>query len=131
MYSPKNNERTWEEWQKYLCNLYREYREKYFRDRLPVEVNVRFGICAREFPKRNYHTAGFMQDFDRKWVGSVGKEYDITIDWEYRHLEDVVCIVLLHEMAHVVVSGEWPSHGPKFKAEIRRLIRVGAYDDLL
>jgi hypothetical protein len=41
-----------------------------------------------------------------------------------------VRIVLLHEMAHVSLP-QHVEHGPRFKRRIRRLVKQGAYDDLL
>jgi hypothetical protein len=46
-------------------------------------------------------------------------------------LPRVIEWVLLHEMAHASVGwGERQHHGPKWRREIARLVRIGAYEGL-
>ena len=54
---------------------------------------------------------------------------ELSIRVELRASIHLTLIVLLHEMAHIAhpKAGEGPAH----KAEIRRLLRAGAYDRLL
>lgn len=51
-------------------------------------------------------------------------------------LENMTKIALLHEMIHVKLHTEGTDdgreeHGTRFKAEVKRLMQAGAYDDLL
>lgn len=126
--------RTWKQWEKELYKIYDEYERKYFRGRMPKRVMVVFGIgCAES--RDGTRLLGYVASYNSLWGRNVQKnaEYKITIDWETRHIMDQVRITLLHEMVHIVVNdnNKCYGHGPKFKREIRRLMRAGAYDGLL
>lgn len=125
-----NRPRTWRQWEKYLWSLYDEFERKYFRGRMPRRINVRWGIAASVGQKFEDTLSGHAAEYKCTYGRLVDSEWEIIIDWTIRDFDDIVCITLLHEMAHVVAD---PScgHGPRWRAEIHRLKRIGAYDDFL
>jgi hypothetical protein len=54
----------------------------------------------------------------------------IEIERGLRGHHRMSCIVLLHEMIHASLPYSI-DHGPRFKREVKRLFKLGAYDDLL
>ncbi len=69
--------------------------------------------------------------------GSVGKcvmgEYNsadeqIVLNPLLKTLRRFTCLVLLHEMCHVVVAG--PGHGKKFQTQMCRLANIGAFENI-
>jgi len=53
----------------------------------------------------------------------------LKIDTRIQFSERLVSSVLLHEMAHV--ASQDCVHGPQFQNELKRLIRIGAFDEIL
>jgi hypothetical protein len=72
-------------------------------------------------------------------VASLGLFSFIEISNDILRSEKLVRILLLHEMAHSKLflqshrrdQKQEQGHGPRFRAEIKRLISAGAYDKLL
>jgi hypothetical protein len=117
------------EWNTYLTKQFKEYAKMYFRGRLPKRVKVSWGVATGS-KKDRFTLDGVTERYPSTWGDDV-HEFYITIDWGLRHFDALMCIVLLHEMAHVATwNGEKVDHGPKWKAEISRLIKAGAYDKL-
>lgn len=58
-----------------------------------------------------------------------GEPHRLTFDPALRGYRKIIKIVMLHEMIHV----QYPKigHGARFKAEIQRLWKLGAYEKLL
>lgn len=96
-----------------LPEVFRRYNKKYFGNRLKVS-DVKFG-------KPSYNAHGETSYFD-------GTDPLITVSRRFLNSGRLVRLILLHEMVHV--DGYF-SHDARFKRQIRRLIRLGAYDDLL
>lgn len=111
-----------------LQYLYDSLNYKYFRLKLPtVQVGYYYGSHERKnygstirLNKASYPNYICLNPLFRDWI----KTNEAT---------------LLHEMCHVKLhtlcaqTGKRPgaSHGPQFKAELRRLILAGAFDELL
>jgi hypothetical protein len=98
-----------------INKVFRQYRKKYFNNRIPI-VSVRFG--------RVPHGGQAETDF---W----GDE-PVVITISRRHVNSgrIARIVLLHEMIHLELGVE-EGHGKKFSKRKRKLMKQGAYDDLL
>jgi hypothetical protein len=72
-------------------------------------------------------------------IASLGLFSFIEISDDILRSEKLVRILLLHEMAHSKLflqshrrdQKQEQGHGPRFRAEIKRLISAGAYDKLL
>lgn len=94
------------------------YQKKYFPDCQP---DVK--IFVNESPK--FYGAGcFVPD-----------EMAIHISGNIAPFEGLTKIALLHEMIHIKLHADNgdpdENHGPRFKAEVKRLMSEGAYDNLL
>ena len=98
-------------------DIYDHYNKKYFKHQLPV-VRV-----------------GFYTDCERECGATVrlyGAKHSSYIYLNNR-LKTFDCYLrstLLHEMCHVKLANRG-GHGPKFKKELKRLMRLGAFDDIL
>lgn len=55
----------------------------------------------------------------------------IRINAALKRFEPVWRTTLLHEMAHLTTQDERAEHGKRWKREMRRLMRLGAFDGLL
>jgi hypothetical protein len=95
--------------------VYRQYNRLYFGGKLP-DINVRYGKPA--------HKAGGETDF---WGGD---PVLVTINKRYRGYGRITRIILLHEMVHVSLPVD-ALHGPRHQKGLMRLVRLGAYADLL
>ena len=98
-------------------DIYDYYNIKYFGHRLPV-VRV-----------------GFYKDCKRECGATVkldGARYPayIYLNAKLKTFDVYLRATLLHEMCHVKLLNRH-GHGPKFKKELKRLQRIGAYDDIL
>jgi len=98
-----------------LASVFRKYNRLYFNNKVKVS-DVRFG---RIRPKGAGETSFFS---DCPPI--------ITIDRELMHFGRFACMVLLHEMVHASMHHN-VGHGPKFVRRIKRLVKQGAYDNLL
>lgn len=55
----------------------------------------------------------------------------IVIHKRLLSLKRVLAWVMLHELAHIPTMKEKISHGPRFKREMRRLVRERVFDNIL
>lgn len=100
-----------------IRRLYREYNRKYFRGALPPRAKIlmalnwpldRWGRCERDENGR----------------------FTIILNNKLCSLERAFRWTMLHEMAHIPTMKESDDHGPKWRKEMRRLARVGAFEDV-
>jgi hypothetical protein len=96
--------------------VYKHYNRKYFKNKLPT-VWLHYGGK----PGRSAHA-------ETTWYSDGAME--IMINREFQRCGRLIRIFLLHEMAHVSLPNN-AFHGPRYKARIKKLIRQGAYDNLL
>jgi predicted metal-dependent hydrolase len=89
----------------------------YFANKLP-KVRVRFKKRLR------------IKDSEGGCLWTKPNQPEIEILDKLQAFPTLVFITLLHEMAHVKM-GYRAQHGKKFKAELLRLHKIGAYDGLL
>jgi hypothetical protein len=97
-----------------LRRLYNRFNRLYFNSELPTDLEIVWSPC--DDANGITYTAGctpFRIEIDPSIQGQV----------RFTH------IVLLHEMVHV--HRPRLGHGKRFKAELRRLVALGAYDKLL
>lgn len=98
---------------KSLLDIFNRYNRKYFGSKIK--------LSALKIVRANF--SGETQFYDNA-LPSISVSNKILGWGRY------VRIVLLHEMVHA--SLPWYAyHGPKFKRRIRKLVKQGAYDDLL
>lgn len=93
-----------------LAAAYREYNKLYFSNKLPHDIDVKW--------KKNMPPIGL-------WIAGT-----ILINAAYKKEHMIWRLTLLHEMAHVATAAEKAEHGPRWKREMRRLARIGAFDKL-
>lgn len=120
---------------------YRGYNRLYFQNRLPQAelyfVDQRNPIMKTQASKSEILAweRGAVAE-TASWVPSDPKiptKHEIRFARMFRNLtgRSIFRIVLLHEMIHIRFRGANAHHGPRFQREKRRLIRAGAFDDLL
>jgi hypothetical protein len=107
-----------------LKRLYRQYNKKYFGNKLPKGTTVTFANPAH-FVKTGLgkKTCAITFFLHEKPPVIVIKRFKQK-HWSYIKLD------LLHEMAHVKLPIN-VNHGPRFKAEMARLEKAGAFRKLL
>lgn len=93
-----------------LQSAYHDYNRLYFRSQLPSNVMVKWVKM-----EKHYGRAG----------GGL-----IEISTYIKNFPDFWQMTLLHEMAHVATDSEKADHGPRWRREMRRLARIGAFDKL-
>jgi predicted metal-dependent hydrolase len=100
-----------------LEKIYDYSNKKFYGNKLP-EIEIKYS-------KRMHmkHAMG-----ETLFVGLEPKR--INIAYYLQYVPSQCIITVLHEMAHVKL-GRKVGHGKKFKAELLRLHKVGAYDGLL
>lgn len=91
-----------------LQDAYRRHNKHWFRGRLP-QCRVRWSKHLRD-----------MAEYDG--------DQSIKINAAFKDWPGAWNMSLLHEMAHVATRSECIEHGPRFKAEMLRLARAGAFD---
>lgn len=96
-----------------LKQFYRKYNRKYFSNKLTDRVEV----CWSTLGGNHYGRTQELVD------GFLLLLYDPASTEE-----KAMHMTLLHEMAHIATWSERRSHGPKWKAEMRRLAKIGAFD---
>lgn len=104
--------------------VFKAYNEAYFDGKLNPDIRVRFGKTSKD--GLGVYSMFMESDADRDLFKL---EHEIVLDPILKKLHRVMCIVLLHEMCHTRHPRN--QHGRKFQAERRRLMSLGAYDDLL
>lgn len=105
-----------------LHEKYDEFNETYFNSRLPV-VRIGYypdieGMDGEDAYGCTIHLSGYKHTTH------------ILLNPYFRGWSKTTEATLLHEMIHVKMPKR-VGHGPKFQRELRRLIREGAFDDLL
>jgi hypothetical protein len=98
-----------------LRNLFKRFNRKYFANRLNVS-DIRFGRVAG----KAYGETSFFVDCPPIITLAESLENQRRFSW----------MVLLHEMAHVDLGPEC-GHDEKFQKRMRKLVRQGAFDQLL
>ena len=99
-----------------LRRWYRTFNLKWWAGELPEDVELFFGTCEGDEGMYAY-----CEDYaDEKVEG-----FEICIDHRFEHDSRILKWWLLHEMAHLKVSG--CGHGPAFQAEMQRLALAGAF----
>ena len=93
-----------------LKKLFNKYNKKYFRNKLKIS-DIRFGRSL------GLGETNFLKPFP-----------SIVIVPALKQSKRILKIVLLHEMVHVFGIHD---HGPRFIHRIHKLVRQGAYNDLL
>lgn len=95
---------------------YDSYNETYFLNQLPKNTIVEYGDIGND-------------------LGITFKDhgkFHIIISRYFNRAPNTAHETLLHEIAHVATWGqEFDSHGPKFRACLRRLYAEGAFEGLL
>lgn len=97
-----------------LKQFYRKYNRKYFSNKLTDRVEV----C--------WSTLGTDDMLGR--CCPIGDGFVILLFTPAAGREHTMNMTLLHEMAHIATVDEPQAHGPKWKAEMRRLAKIGAFD---
>ena len=100
-----------------LKNLYDTLNNKYFAGALPSNTVTVF-FDHHLYPHLGHAMAHAGRDHFGAWI--------IGIDDRLRDFENVVEILLLHEMIHVELGTE--EHGSSFQARFRALVEAGAFD---
>lgn len=96
-----------------LARMYAEFNRKYFGNRLPKDMAVRYADLEGKWGRTNiYHDI---------------RPLFIEISWQLRRTQCFSAMTLLHEMVHV----KYPrlNHGPKFHREMKRLAKIGAFNN--
>lgn len=96
-----------------LARAYSRFNRLYFANALPPDLPVRW---SRKLPSSMY---------------GCHSEEGILIHAQLRPFWEVAMMTLLHEMAHEATKDERDSHGPRWRREMRRLMRLGAFDEFL
>ena len=96
-----------------LARMYAEFNKRYFHNRLPKDMVVRFHDMKNEGDD-----CGSTQLF---W----GRPAFILINKRIRWSYTLTAPTLLHEMIHVE-HPEWRGHGPRFHKRMFRLAKAGA-----
>lgn len=118
--------------------LFRHYNRKYFENSLPdILVGTDKLLKITKIPTKILENA---TPSERKLLDGgkyglacwdVGGKFYIILDKSITIFHrNMARITLIHELAHFKV-GLHLGHGKKFKAEIRRLAALGAFDDLI
>lgn len=94
-----------------ITKWYREYNSLYFNNLLPADLEVKWS-------QLNPDCLGLYS------------EGCIELNSRYRGWQRTTRFTLLHEMAHASTHNETDEHGPRWKKEMRRLAKLGAFDDL-
>lgn len=105
--------------------LYRAYNKYYFEGKLE-NIPVRFGKNRKARAIAEFNTEFTADYIDGSHMYRTEKE--IILNPMLKKFNRLTCIALLHEINHVAYG---PDHGKIFKKGIDRLIKIGAYRDLL
>jgi hypothetical protein len=97
-----------------LNQLFNYYNKKYFNNQLKIS-----GIVFIKLKRGHASTSFFSDAYPIIYMGSHLKKFG-----------RLTCIVLLHEMAHCA-NKYTVSHDLEFRKTIKKLFKLGAYDDLL
>lgn len=100
-----------------LKNMYTRCNHKWFRNVLPPVDEIKIGFKVMGGPDAGM--AGWSRGRD-----------EVFINQRIRFNSMLVESTLIHEMAHMRLPDP-VEHGPRFKKEMRRLLRAGAFDDIV
>ena len=122
-----------------MKNDYRYFNRKFFSGCLPKNVGIYFvdginPVTKYRLPQseiKNWENGALAET--ATWCGGETDEYEIRFSRVFRRGtgHNLFCIVLLHEMIHLKLRGKRKHHGPEFFKEVRRLMRIGAFDKLI
>jgi len=121
--------------EKKLRRWYRQYNRRYFGGRLPEEMSL-VEVCGSQIPRHDLGVfsrgGGWRHDLDKRGRKKKGSRIEIPgpaifLRTDNRYECDVR-LTLLHEMVHA--TGVY-NHGPKFRKIVHRLMRAGAFDELV
>jgi hypothetical protein len=116
-----------------LEEAYKQYNRQYWNNQLPLKFTVKFKKNLRDGKRRmeGLHLRVY-EIMDKGRLKLIGREIHIDNDLRYHY--DYALIVLLHEMIHLYLSLKGvghAGHGKHFRAERKRLILAGAFDELV
>jgi len=94
-----------------LQQEYLDYNKKYFNNRLPDDIKVKWG-------RSNIYMGLCFDDH-------------IMINRELMKWHSIWRMTLLHEMCHLASEDECSQHGRRWKKQMWRLMRLGAFNKLL
>lgn len=97
-----------------LKRAYRSYNRRFFGNTLPNPPDVKISWA----------------DLGNQLMG-YQLEDEIVLSRKYHRHDSLWRSTLLHEMCHIATPDEQLEHGPRWRKELKRLIRAGAFDDLL
>lgn len=105
-----------------LRKMYRDFNRKWFRNRLPKNIEVRFVDLPQ--PKALSHINFGLTHFEAY------KPVYIYIWSGLQRNHGETAMTLLHEMVHVSLPYTCNSHGPysRFEKEMVRLAKAGAFN---
>jgi hypothetical protein len=95
-----------------LKRTFLHYNRRFFSSALPTDTIVKWADLGPMF-------------------GIFYSDGRLLVSKKHRKWNSVWRITLLHEMAHVATNSEHAAHGPRWKREMKRLMRIGAFDKLL
>ena len=93
-----------------LKRAFLEYNEQFFGNRLPADTIVKWSHSLPVMGRFEGNTI-IINDYFKRWASV----------WR---------LTLLHEMAHLATDSEVEEHGPRWRREMHRLARAGAFDGL-
>lgn len=103
----------------YLNRMYARFNALYYKGNLPPVPNYWWDFG-------NSHEAHYLA-IARTVRGIVVIRHNVLL----RPFTKVVAGNMLHEMAHIATWDERAEHGTRWQAEMRRLLRAGAFDTIL
>ena len=98
-----------------LQDIFKFYNRTYWDGRLPTVLVVWTGLENR------YGETDMLPD----------GRYVIRLDATKNREGNVARTTILHEMCHVRTWGEDAQHGPRWRAELHRIMLEGAFDDIV
>lgn len=99
------------------------FNKRHFGDKLPKDLDVKFG----KLPKGLLGTTNCI-----KYIGKdkhKSSAQNIRIDLNIRQRSTIVILTLLHEMVHVE-NPSWIGHGRRFDRRMKELAAKGAFNGL-
>lgn len=99
-----------------LYGVYQKYNRLYFEGKLPRRIYLHYG----NVPFTHHAETTWWSD------GTI----EIEISRRFNRCGRLTCIMLLHEMVHASLPSN-AYHGPRFSRRLAKLIKQGAYNDLL
>lgn len=110
-----------------LKKIYNEYNKRWFGGKLPVAVKIYWGKDGECLGQVEYEGVVRRTNALQKYEKA---DIEIVLNKATRKFPRIFRTTILHECCHVKLLPN-RHHGDKFQQEIRRLVRIGAYNDLL